>query len=940
MRFVKHIHMHKQPVVTPSGRLKYDRYLNPLDVWAIAFGCIVGWGSFVMPGTDLLPKAGPFGSLMALGVGALIMLVVGHNYSFLMRKMPGTGGTYSYTKRAFGKDHAFICSWFLSLSYVTIVFLNATALFVMARTVAGNALQFGFHYQIAGYDIYFGELLLSTFALVVVALLFIGGKPLLHVMQTFLALLLCVGVIVVTTLVVSKGGHIDIFSGFDNKPDYNPMIGFVTIVLLAPWAYVGFDVPAMETAHFKFPMKKSGRIIALSIIFGGITYCALTLLSITEVPQGFSSWQEYILNLGNLSGVESIPPFYAANTAFGQPGLVIMVFIALAAIFTGIIGSYRAAARMLSTMAKDKILSKYFLDTPFCIMFIMVISIIISFFGRNALVWFVDLTSFGAIIGFGYTSGAAWKRAKQSGKRITVITGMTGVIISITFLIVMLISKLSGVQTMSAEAFMLLALWCLLGFVFYWRTVKYTTNAEFRGNPLTSTVLFCLLMYSVLMWYIKSIMRISDINQLKTELVIRSIVLIFVIALGLTVMLYIQYKLQQRNNLVWREKIQAEEGSKAKTRFLFNMSHDIRTPMNAIIGYTHILLDEKDVPDHIMDYIEKIDISGKHLLTLINDVLEMSLIENGRMELHNEGGNILDTVKTSYQMFCSQMEEKKISYTLDTDGIDNPYFVYDKIRFARVMLNLISNAYKFTPKGGRVSVILRQTGSDEKGSNFEMRVKDSGIGMSKEFAATVFEAFERERTSTVSRIQGTGLGMAITKSIVEAAGGSIKVETEPNKGTEFIISFYLEKCTKAKCAKSVDDMENVSFDFASKRILLVDDIDINRQLAAMLLKKIGFQVETAENGKNAVDILKDAEPDYFNAVLMDIQMPVMNGYEATKIIRSFDEPKKANIPIVAVTANAFGEDVRRAHEKGMNAHIAKPIDPKNLKAVLVELLFS
>lgn len=484
MIFVKSIHVHKQPAVTPSGRLKYDRYLSPLDVWAIAFGCIVGWGSFVMPGTDLIPNAGPFGSIMAFGVGALIMLVIGHNYTFLMKKMRGTGGTYSYTKKAFGKDHAFICSWFLSLSYVTIVFLNATALFVMARTVAGNTLQFGFHYQIAGYDIYFGELLLSTFALVVVALLFVGGKPLLHILQTFLALLLCVGVIVVTALVLSRAGHIDIFSGFENKPDYNPIIGFITIVLLAPWAYVGFDVPAMETVHFKFPMQRSGRVIALSIIFGGITYCALTLLSITEVPEGFSSWQEYILNLGNLSGVESIPPFYAADKAFGQTGLVIMVFIALAAIFTGIIGSYRAAARMLSTMAKDKILSKYFLDTPFCIMFIMVISIIISFFGRNALVWFVDLTSFGAIVGFGYTSGAAWKRAKQSGKRITMITGLTGVIISITFLIVMLISRLSDVQTMSTEAFMLLALWCLLGFVFYWRTVKYTTDAEFRGTQV------------------------------------------------------------------------------------------------------------------------------------------------------------------------------------------------------------------------------------------------------------------------------------------------------------------------------------------------------------------------------------------------------------------------------------------------------------------------
>lgn len=931
-------HKHKQPTVTPSGRLKYDRYLRPADVWAIAFGCIVGWGAFVMPGTDFLPLAGPFGTFMALGIGALIMLIIGHNYTFLMKKMPGTGGTYSYTKRTFGKDHAFICSWFLSLSYVTIVFLNATALFVMARTVAGNALQFGFHYQFAGYDVYFGELLLSTFALVAVGILFIGGKPLLQVMHTVLAVLLFVGVIGITIAAVSRVGYIDIFSGFDSS-DYNPTIGFITIVLLAPWAYVGFDAPALETTHFRFSQKHTGSIIALSIICGGLTYGALTLLSITQVPEGFASWQEYFSNLGSLSGVSSIPTFFAANNLFGQTGLIIMVVVALAAMLTGIIGSYRAASRMLSTMAKENILSKYFLDTPFCILFIMIISIVISFSGRNALVWFVDLTSFGAIVGFGYTSAAAWKRAKKSGKRFTMITGICGTIISVIFLFVMLLSKLGHVDTMCPEAFMLLALWCMLGFVFYYRTVRLTPDAKFRGNPLTSTVLFCLLLYSALMWYIKSLIELEDTADMTYELVVKSIVLMIIIAVGLAVMLYIQSKLQKRNNIVWREKIQAEEGSKAKTRFLFNISHDIRTPMNAITGYTNLLMDEKDLPENVRDYIEKIDLSGKHLLTLINDVLEMSLIENRRLELHPEGGDLMETVHTSFEMFRQQMENKKISYTLTVEGIEKPYYVYDKNRFARVLLNLISNAYKFTPKGGRVSVVLRATPSGKDGSDFELRVKDSGIGMSKEFAATVFEAFERERTSTVSRTQGTGLGMAITKSIVQAAGGFIVVETEPGKGTEFIVTFRLPFCTKEKCPNLTDKIDTSSIDFSTKRLLLVDDIEINRQLAVMLLKKIGFKVETAENGKIAVDTLSEAEPGHFDAVLMDIQMPVMNGYEATRHIRDLEDIRKANIPIVAVTANAFGEDVRRAHDAGMNAHIAKPIDPEKLKTVLTDLLF-
>ncbi len=928
---------HRLPLVTPGGRKKYDRYLGIVDVWAIAFGCIVGWGAFVMPGTTFLPVAGPLGSVLSLALGALIMLIIGNNYHYLMKKRPVTGGAYTYTKDTFGRDHAFICSWFLGLSYVTIVFLNATALFVMSRTVAGDLLQFGFHYRIAGYDIYFGELVLSTLALTVVGLLFIAGKPLLQVLQTLLAIVLFVGV---AAAVISGITRFDfsVFSQGALDTDGNNIVGFITIVLLAPWAYVGFDAVSLETVHFKFPVKRSGAVIGLSIIAGGFTYIALTLMSMTVIPPEFGSLKEYIGSIDNLSGVESIPPFYAAQTMFGSWGMAFMTVIAAAAIFTGIMGAYRAAARILSTMAEDKILSKRFIDTPFCILFIMIISVFISFFGRNALVWFVDLTSFGAIVGFGYTSCAAWKRAKRDGKKFTMITGAVGTIISVSFMIAQMVSKISTVETMGSESFLLLAVWCLLGFVFYWRTVSLTDVKKFTGNTLASTVLFCLLLYSALMWYIKSILKITDPSGSGLEIILRSIVLLLLIALGLTVMLYIQSMIQKRSKTMWLEKIKAEESNKAKSHFLFNISHDIRTPMNAIIGYTHVLLDEKDLPENVRDDIKKIDLSGKHLLTLINDVLEMSLIENGKLELNNEPADLSETLKTSFEMFRHQMEEKKISYTLSLDGIDGQYYLFDKTGFTRVILNLISNAYKFTPTGGRVTVSLRQTDKTDNISYFELRVKDNGIGMTKEFSKAVFEAFERERTSTVSRTQGTGLGMAITKSIVTSAGGDIQVNTAPGEGTEFVITFNLSECTEDELAQLSRNRERAELDYSKKRLLLVEDIDINRQIGCMLLRKIGFMVETAENGKEAVEKLGASEKGYYNAVLMDIQMPVMNGYEATKIIRSSKDSYISNIPIIAVTANAFGEDVRHARDQGMNAHIAKPIDPDNLKNVLTDIL--
>ena len=284
------------------------------------------------------------------------------------------------------------------------------------------------------------------------------------------------------------------------------------------------------------------------------------------------------------------------------------------------------------------------------------------------------------------------------------------------------------------------------------------------------------------------------------------------------------------------------------------------------------------------------------------------------------------------------MEEKKISYTLSLDGIEGQYYLFDKTGFTRVILNLISNAYKFTPTGGRVTVSLRQTDKTDNISYFELRVKDNGIGMTKEFSKVVFEAFERERTSTVSRTQGTGLGMAITKSIVTSAGGDIQVNTAPGEGTEFVITFNLSECTEDELAQLSRNRERAELDYSKKRLLLVEDIDINRQIGCMLLRKIGFMVETAENGKEAVEKLGASEKGYYNAVLMDIQMPVMNGYEATKIIRSSKDSYISNIPIIAVTANAFGEDVRHARDQGMNAHIAKPIDPDNLKNVLTDIL--
>ena len=368
------------------------------------------------------------------------------------------------------------------------------------------------------------------------------------------------------------------------------------------------------------------------------------------------------------------------------------------------------------------------------------------------------------------------------------------------------------------------------------------------------------------------------------------------------------------------------------------MSHDIRTPMNAIIGYVTLAKREPHLTPKTAEYLDKIETSGGHLLSLINDVLEMSRIESGRMELAPVPTDLRAVMQGVKDMFATQMETKGIRYEVTCENLTDPYVLCDKNRFDRVLLNLISNAYKFTPEGGAVTVTLTQTGKKGDDAQLRLSVKDTGIGMSPEFAAKVFEAYEREKTTTVENIQGTGLGTAITKSIVELMGGGIEVFSEQGKGSEFVVSVALPVDDAAAANAALTDAEKAPTALAGKLLLLVEDDPDNRDVERTLLEESGFIVVTADNGEDAVELIAASTPGEYDAVLMDIEMPVKNGYNAAKLIRSLKNPALASIPIVALTAKAFSEDVAAAREAGMNAHIAKPLNMKTAMEVLTDVL--
>ncbi len=382
---------------------------------------------------------------------------------------------------------------------------------------------------------------------------------------------------------------------------------------------------------------------------------------------------------------------------------------------------------------------------------------------------------------------------------------------------------------------------------------------------------------------------------------------------------------------------EAKQANKAKTLFLNSMSHDIRTPMNAIIGFTSLAKSHIDDKTLIEDYLNKISSSSNHLLSLINDILDMSRIESGVVKLDANNvciTELLDDVRT---MVFSLANSKNLNLYVDIQNVVHKDVITDKLRLNQVLLNIVGNAIKFTQPGGEIAIYLIEKPCNLKQhATYEFSVKDNGIGMSKEYVGHIFDTFSREYTSTVSGIQGSGLGMAITKNIVDMMNGDIKVESEEGKGSLFTVTLNL-----CLADKPIDKIEKKKvYDYTGKRVLLVEDNKLNQEIATRILEDTGMIVDCAQDGDIAVAIINKEPSNKYDLILMDIQMPRMDGYTATREIRTLTDNKKANIPIVALTANAFEEDKEKAIESGMNGHIIKPISIEEIAKVLDEIFIA
>lgn len=380
----------------------------------------------------------------------------------------------------------------------------------------------------------------------------------------------------------------------------------------------------------------------------------------------------------------------------------------------------------------------------------------------------------------------------------------------------------------------------------------------------------------------------------------------------------------------------ANAATVAKTNFLSNMTHDIRTPMNAIIGYTEIARKNADNKTTLLTSLSNISIASSHLLSLVNDVLDMSRIESGKFDLQLEPASITELIDKVVAIMKPEMEDVDIHCLLDTSAVEDDAISCDVLRLTQVLINVLSNAVKYSKPGGRIYITVAQKQNVTIDSIMcEIRIRDEGIGMAKDFLPHVFEPFEREKTTTVSGIAGSGLGLSITKTLVEMMRGTISVKSEVGKGSEFVIRIPFEVPTLVEFEP---DTIQLDYNFEGRRVLVVEDNDLNLDIVKEILMEYGFEVDLAKDGTYAIEKIRISTPGYYDAVLMDVQMPLMSGYEATEIIRSFENKQIASIPIIAFTANAYDIDRDKAEKAGMNAFLCKPINCHEILKTLDDLI--
>ena len=945
------------------GVFKLGAYISPLGALALAFGYAVGWGAFMMPGNVFLPGAGPLGTLLGIALGTLTMSVFAYNCHRMIMKEPGTGGAFAFARTTFGEDHGFLVGWFLWITYIAILWANATSIILQARFMFGDALQFGFHYTLAGFDIYFGEVLLSIVAIIATGLACLYRKTLAVHAQMALAFVMvaAVAVFIIFAFAQHDGGFEAMGPAFASGS--GPSLQVMHILGMMPWAFVGFEAIANSSSEFKFPLKRSFAILTAAVVMAAAMYALLVIFPVMALPEGYAAWTDYIADLPNLSGIDSIPVFAAAKKTFGVAGIALASTALLAAQLTGIIAAYIAMGRLMHAMSRDRILPRWFgrLDRSGsprnAILFVMLVSLAVPFLGRTVIEWPIDVSSIGAAISLGYTSAAVLKRCREGSnakRALARFCGVSGIVMSVFFCALLLVPKYISGSMFSAGSYLVLALWCIAGFLFYRSVYGHEDNHEYGKSTVVWMSLIGIIIFSSLMWVRqascdsmeKGLRNISaggaveaEMGILNNSMLWNALVEMCLLMASLAVMMSLYKILRAREQRMAVEKANVEEVNKAKSYFFSTVSHDIRTPLNAIIGFAQMLKAGFKTQEEHDQAVDSICVSGTTLLKLINDVLDLSKLESGKMEIIPEPVRCDELVAEIAEAFKVAASESGLE--IRSSISDMPALMLDAQRMRQIAFNLMGNAVKFTKKGFIEVRASFSPSEDGPYGVFRLEVEDSGCGISEADQKRIASPYVQVGAKD-DRQAGTGLGLAISRQLANAMGGELKLKSELGKGSTFSVVI-----PGVKIVKSPDVPHSVSASLAAaalpaaapmprmdaskvKRILIADDQKMNVMVLKAMLARIGrFEIDAVNNGREAYEAVTAGGGGRYDMVLTDMWMPEMDGEAFVRAVRA--NPKIAKLPVYVITADVEAQKCYAEH--GFTGILIKPVTLEGLHAI-------
>ena len=959
--------------------LSYNAYLSPLAVIALSFGYAVGWGAFVLPGTMFLPNAGPAGTIVGFLIGTVAIVVLAYNFHRVTSRIRGSGGTYGFITKLFGPNHGFLVGWFLFLVYIAILWANATALVLLARFLFGDALQFGFHYTMVGFDVYFGEVLLCLAAIVLCGCISILSKRFTVHLHTFFAFVLIVGVVTcfVAALLQHKGGMATMGSAFSTGSP--KAIQILRILAMVPWAFVGFEAVVQSSSEFRFPVKRTFSLLLAAILLSALTYILLAILPVLALPEGYSNWKEYIAALPGIDGIAGMPVFSAAKKALGPLGVAVIGGSMLSGQLTALFATYIAVSRLMRAMAEDNMIPEWFGrcngdgNPVNAILTVMCISLPIPFLGRTVIGWPVDLSNLGAAIAYGYISAAALAllRKNREGSRLAeTAAGVFGLAMSIIFSVLMLVPNYLSGSSLSSESYLLLVVWCFIGFILYRRVFIRDTEGKLGDSIVVWITVLIVIFFSSLMWFRLTVNDSAEhvfgefvdktvteetvregVSHVSSDMLSKSIIEMGILVASLAIILNLVSILHKREKNLIIEKLKAEESAnKSKSYFFSTISHDIRTPLNAIIGYSQMLQMGVRQEEEREQAFNSIITGGKALVRLIDDVIDFAKLEDGRMAFDLKPTDCVGLVLKFVDSFRMANQSRAIEFRCRTGEM--PTVLIDPKRIRQILFNLVDNAAKFT-KQGYVEVrssFDRDADADTGTLRFE--VEDTGCGIGREDLKQIASPYVQV-DSKLARHGGTGIGLAVCRKLVDAMGGELSIASTLGKGSTFTVTVFNVKVSDA--APEEDDEPTADLIAArtnvpppapaatavkeekpveaavSKRILIVDDQKVNLMVLKAMLKKLGtFDVVMAKDGKEALDILTSADTP-FALVLTDMWMPVMDGEGLVRAIRA--DEKLATIPVHVVTADT--EMQGKYRKIGFDGMQLKPVSVDKLRDIVV-----